>query len=170
MIPKHLLDPQRSIRTFKNFHQGFPWRGIQGDGISFMVGNAPFDPSFIIKLLPLRDLSLPVQSKFTEFDAYIADVRKNLHLGNHIQAVAINTMNRDGKDSYVQGKISKILVDYQNMRIRIFVTKPGTNDIVEVYPETIAMKYDTAYESMMPVFDDYQDALEYNTSLFEILI
>ena len=146
--------PERVITTFRNFHHKLPWIGRAG-GFEFATQKGPFNPAMTIKLLPMNDLSRAPNMTYSEFDAFVDNVRQNVKPGDVVKAVKVNGQFNES-DSAVLGKISKLNVDYKHKRIRIYVRDLETNEQFEVYPETI-FREDTKMEECKKYVMDYDE-------------
>ena len=117
-------------QSFRNFYNNMPYTG-QG-GMEWIVKRGMFTTPMTIKMIPVRDMSLPpAKSEFTDFDALVLNIRQNLPMGTKVQAIKVV------ENTAVNGSVCDIKIDYEKQRIRIFVRNEDNNDIFEVYPESI---------------------------------
>jgi hypothetical protein len=149
--------PLRNISTFRNFMDTLPWRNNPG-GFEFASQRGVFHPAMIIKMVPVRDMSLPQQSMYTNFDAFVDDTTNKIKKGMHVKAVKINGQNEPTGQDFVSGMIEEVLVEHKHKRIRVFVRDVQTNQRVEVYLETIYLDNPAVEENQRYVknFSEYQ--------------
>lgn len=143
--------PERVISTFKNFYHKLPFTGASG-GFDFMTQRGPFAPAMSIKLLPLKDLSLPPKSVYNEFDKFVDNIKHNIKRGDLVKAVPVNGQFNES-ESAVLGRVSNLNIDYKHKRVRVFVRDINTNKEFEVYPETIFRENTKLTESCKYVMD-----------------
>lgn len=137
MIPNSIL-PEFAYRVRRNYHRGFPWFG--DDCSSTVSPNRQFNPAFKVYALSLRDCSRPEIGKYTEFDDYVDSFMRMHHIGDTVNAIAMDGKyhSENGEDmTSVYGRIIKMEIDYENCRIRVYVVHGDDSQTTEVYPDTI---------------------------------
>lgn len=92
-----------------------------------------FATPMVIKMIPVRDMSLPPRTdgQYNEFDALVNNVRESLPQGAKVKAIKVV------ENKAITGSVSDIKIDYEKQRVRIFVREENTNQVAEVYPESI---------------------------------
>lgn len=122
--------PYFGVQSFRNFYDGMPYSG-QG-GMEWITKRGVFSTPMVIKMIPMRDMSLPAPtSQYTDFDALVYNVRNGLPKGSKVKAIKVI----EGKG--ITGVVSDIKIDYDQKRVRIFVREGDSNQVFEVYPESI---------------------------------
>ena len=144
--------PLRQISTFRNFMDTLPWANNPG-GFEFASQRGVFHPAILIKLLPVKDMSLPQEIKYDNFDAYVDDVKQKIRKGMQVKAIKINGQNEPTGKDFVSGIIEEVLVEHKHKRIRVFVRDVRTNERVEVYLETVYTENPAVMESQKYVKD-----------------
>jgi len=130
--------PLSRLSTFRNFDDGLPWGGNFGSS-RFVTAEGPFNPAMVIKWLPLKDMSLPQKSTYTDYDAVVDNLRVSLKRGDRVKAVA---MSEDpGGSAMIEGMVHLINYEYDNQRIRVILLDSNNFDLVEVHPETIFREF-----------------------------
>ena len=124
------MTPYFGVQSFRNFYDNIPYGG-QG-GMEWITKRGVFATPIVVKMIPVRDMSLPPSdSKYTDFDALIYNVRTSLPKGSKVTAIKVV------ENKSLTGYVSDVKVDYDKQRIRIFVRESETNDVHEVYPESV---------------------------------
>ena len=122
--------PYFGVQSFKNFYDNIPYQG-QG-GMEWIVKRGVFTTPMVIKLIPVRDMSLPpTENEYNDFDALVNNVKQNLPRGSKVKAIKVV------ENKTIEGFVGDIKIDYDKRRIRIFVREKDTNQVAEVYPESI---------------------------------
>ena len=122
--------PNYGSQTFRNFYDNIPYGG-QG-GMEWITKKGIFTMPMLIKMLPVRDMSRPpARQPQSDFDSLIYNIRTNLPRGSKVKAIKVV------ENKAVDGFVSDIKIDYEKQRIRIFVRDNETNQVDEVYPESV---------------------------------
>lgn len=91
-----------------------------------------FSTPLVIKMLPVRDMSLPPAGEgYSDFDELVYNVKTNLTKNAKVKGISIK-----GRKT-IDGFVDNIKIDYDKQRIRIFVRKDDANEVAEVYPESV---------------------------------
>ncbi len=157
MIPNERI-PEFAYRLQRNYHRGFPWFG--DDCSSGISPNRQFNPAFKVYALALRDMSFQDGGSFTEFDDYVSQFRSMHHIGDCVNAIAMDgkynkSIEGEEEATSIYGKIIKIEVDYENMRIRVYLVHGDDMQTTEVYPDTL-FNEDYVQESLQRKLRNYQ--------------
>ena len=124
------MNPFFAVQTFRNFYDNIPYLG-QG-GMEWVTKRGVFSTPMVIKMIPVRDMSLPpAQDNYTDFDALVYNVRTNLPKGAKVKAIKVV------ENKGISGFVSDIKIDYGKQRVRIFVREEQSNQVAEVYPESV---------------------------------
>lgn len=134
MNPTVANTPLSRISTFRNFRNVLPW-GSNFNNSGFATAEGPFNPSMVIKWLPLKDMSKKQDTEYTEYQKVVDNLRFNLKKGDPVKALAMSKNPKETKS--VRGIVHLIKYEDDNTRIRIWVKDRKNNDIVEVHPESI---------------------------------
>jgi len=122
--------------TFNNFYNKLPYTGRQ-DYFGSISSIQNFGPALVIKLVPFRDMSMDYSYNETDFDKLMTNVLNNLPIGSQITALLMNTVKNQKGGKMISGQVSRIVPDYENQLLRIYVIDRKTGSEVEVYPESI---------------------------------
>ena len=122
--------PYFGVQAFRNFYDNIPYTG-QG-GMEWITKRGVFTTPIVIKMLPIRDMSLPPSGQqYNEFDALVYNVRTNLPKGAKVKAIRVT------ENSAIDGYVNDIKIDYEKQRVRIFIRESESNQVAEVYPESV---------------------------------
>jgi len=122
--------------TFNNFYNKLPYTGRQ-DYFGSISSIQNFGPALVIKLVPFRDMSIDYAYKESDFDKLMTNVLNNLPIGSQVTGLLMNTARNQKGGKMISGQVSRIVPDYENQLLRIYVLDGKTGDEVEVYPESI---------------------------------
>ena len=122
--------PYFGVQAFRNFYDNIPYGG-QG-GMEWITKRGVFATPMVIKMIPVRDMSLPPQgNQYTDFDALVYNVKTSLPIGAKVKAIKVV------ENKGVSGSVCDIKVDREKQRVRIFVREMDSNHVYEVYPESV---------------------------------
>jgi hypothetical protein len=125
-----------------DFTRGLPFYGSKGD-FNFTVSRSRFTPGISVSQAPLTDMSVKGDPGFSEFDMSVAKLKMYFKPGDRIRGIAVNSMLDHENGKVVVGKLQKIVPDYSNNTIKVWVKNPKTLEIQEVYPESIERIYES---------------------------
>jgi len=122
--------------TFNNFYNRLPYTG-RSDYFGSISSIQNFGPALVIKMVPFRDMSIDYPYNETDFDKMLQNIMINLPLGSPVTGVVMNTSRNQRGGRMVSGQVSRIVPDFDNDLIRIYVIDAKIGKEEEVYPETI---------------------------------
>ena len=124
------MNPFFGVQSFRNFYDNIPYGG-QG-GMEWITKRGVFSTPMVIKMIPVRDMALPPSGQsYTDFDALVYNVRTSLPRGAKVKAIKVVENNS------IDGFVNDIKIDYEKQRVRIFVRDNESNQVFEVYPESV---------------------------------
>jgi hypothetical protein len=123
------MTPFFGVQSFRNFYDNMPYGG-QG-GMEWITKRGVFATPMVIKIIPVRDMSLPTKDTYDDFDALVYNVRTNLPVGAKVKGIQV-VENRA-----VSGFVGDVKFDYGKRRVRVFIREEDSNTMVEVYPESV---------------------------------
>lgn len=124
------MHPSFGVQSLKNSYDNMPYTG-QG-GMEWITKRGVFSTPMVIKLLPVKDMSIPPpRQDSSPFDALIYNVKTSLPMGAKVKAIKVV------ENEAIDGYVSNVKVDYEKQRIRIFVRHKDSGEIAEVYPESV---------------------------------
>jgi hypothetical protein len=129
-----------------DFTRGIPFYGVKGD-FNFTLGRSQFTPGVSVKQTPLTDMSRPGDPGFTPMDYMMGRLKRFFKPGDRVRGVLVNSMIRDNPKTVI-GKIVKILPNYSNDSIRIWVKDQKTLKVSEVYLESIEKIYENQGQAL----------------------
>jgi hypothetical protein len=125
-----------------DFTRGLPFYGSKGD-FNFTVSRSKFTPGISVSQAPLTDMSVKGDPGFSEFDMSISKLKMYFKPGDRIRGIAVNSMLDHENGKMVVGKLHKIVPNYSNNTMKVWVKNPKTLEIQEVYPESIERIYES---------------------------
>lgn len=125
-----------------DFTRGIPFYGIKGD-FNFTTGRSKFTPGISVKQVPLTDLSVKGDAGFSEFDLKLNRIKLFFKPGDRIRGIIVNSFLDSENGRYAVGKVHKILPDYSDNTIKIWIKNPKTLEIQEVYVDSIEKIYES---------------------------
>jgi len=137
------------MHRFRNFQRNMPYSGGRNSNMASNTANDPFTTAFKIKMLPLKDLSLPQSNDPDEFYEWVRELKNNVTPGDTVRGVLINShikKNSDKNGEFIVGEVDKIKVDWENYTIRV-ILRDGDLNKYEIYPESIELIDQMKYES-----------------------
>lgn len=142
-MKRYIKINEASAITFtqhSDYMKGLPFYG-RGD-FNFTVGRSQFTPGISIKQVPLSDLSRKGDPGHTEIDNSLSLLKNYFKPGDRIRGIAVNSLldNEDGKQVY--GRLDKLVPDYKNNTIRVYIKDPKTLESQEVYIDSIERIYE----------------------------
>lgn len=124
------MTPYFGVQSFRNFYDNIPYGG-QG-GMEWITKRGVFATPMVIKMLPIKDMALPPSGDtYNDFDALVFNIKTSLPMGAKVKAIKVV------ENKGITGFISGVKVDYEKQRVRIFVRENETNQVAEVYPESV---------------------------------
>lgn len=125
----------------RDFAKGLPFYGTKGD-FNFTTGRSQFTPGVSIKQSPLTDMSIKGDPGIRPIDIKMGTLRTFFKPGDRIRGIVINS-HASGKPKTIIGKLHKLIPNYANDTVRVWVTDPRTLKITEVYVDTIERMYES---------------------------
>jgi hypothetical protein len=125
----------------RDFARGLPFYGTKGD-FNFTTGRSQFTPGVSIKQSPLTDMSVKGDPGVSPIDVKMGTLRTFFKPGDRIRGTVINSQ-ASGKPKTIIGKLHKLVPNYANGTVRVWVVDPKTLKITEVYVETIERMYES---------------------------
>lgn len=100
------------------------------------------------KFLDLKDMSRSQEYVKSDFANTVDNIKLCFRIGEKVKAIRMNAPFKEGYDAsdFEFGNLKEIRVNWTNEEIRIFLVKPSTLSVFEVYPETIE-KYNKTFET-----------------------
>lgn len=124
----------------RDFARGLPFYGTKGD-FNFTTGRSQFTPGVSIKQTPLTDMSVKGDPGISPIDVKMGTLRTFFKPGDRVRGMVVNSQ-ANGKPKTIIGKLHKLLPNYANNTVRVWVTDPKTLKITEVYVDTIERMYE----------------------------
>ena len=131
-----------------DFTRGIPFYGTNGD-FNFTVSRSKFTPGISISQKAFVDLSIKGDKGYTDFDIAVSKLKLFYKPGDRIRGVVVNSMLDHETGVLVVGKLHKIVPDYTNNSIQVYIKNTKTLEIQEVYPETIERVYESTSAHVM---------------------
>ncbi len=135
------------ITTRGDFTRGIPFYGTKGD-FNFTVGRSQFTPGISIKNAPLTDMSVKGDPGRSDFDMKVSKVKFYFKPGDRVRGIRVNSMLDGSNGKMIVGKIVKILPNYSNDSIRVWIKNPKTLKVDEVYVDSIERIYESSYKAL----------------------
>jgi hypothetical protein len=133
----------------RDFARGLPFYGTKGD-FNFTTGRSQFTPGVSIKQTPLTDMSVKGDPGISPIDVKMGTLRTFFKPGDRVRGIVVNSQ-ASGKPKTVIGKLHKLLPNYANNTVRVWVTDPKTLKVTEVYVDTI----ERMYENLALTFEQF---------------
>jgi hypothetical protein len=124
------------------FSRNLPFYGTQGD-YNFTVGRSRFTPGVAVKQVPFSDMSIQGDPGFSDFDIFLNNVKNNYRVGSRARGIKINSQFESDSGKTVVGKIHKVVPNYEDRSVRVWLKDPKTLKITEVYSESIERVYES---------------------------
>ena len=139
------------VWPFRTYNRRMPWSNYS-NAIDYTSTNGEYNPAFVLKMLPLKDMSKPAEWKYSDFDRFVDNVKAYVKVGDRVKA---KPMNADLAKDFVTGVITGIKIDYKNKNMRMHVRDRQTNQVIEVYPDTIYKEDGPMTEAVVLSFDEF---------------
>ena len=139
------------VWPFRTYNKKMPWSNYS-NAMDYTSSNGEYNPTFSLKMLPLKDMAPPAQMKYSEFDRFVDNVKSYLKVGDRVKATPMNA--EPGRD-FVTGMLVSIKFDYKNKTVRMHVRDVRSNNVVEIYPNTVYKENGSQNESIIMSFDEF---------------
>lgn len=139
------------VQPFRTYNRKMPWTNYS-NAMDYTSSSGEYNPAFSLKMLPLKDMAPPVQHKYSDFDRFVDNIKSYLKVGDKVKAAP---MNSDLKKEFVTGPIVSIKIDYKNKTVRMHVRDLQSNQIVEIYPNTVYRENGPTNESHIMSFEEF---------------
>lgn len=135
------------MTTRGDFTRSIPFYGAQGD-FNFTVSRSQFTPGISIKNAPLTDMSIKGDPGYSELDMKLTKLKFYFKPGDRVRGIRVNSMLDGSNGKVIVGKLLKIVPNYSNDSIRVWVKNPKTLKTEEIYIDSIERIYESSHRAL----------------------